>query len=479
MSRFVIYVTSSFVGYLGSVAQVLSKGGHDVHCIVKSADIAGTFLDNFGLEKDSLIIRNYKYTGTDPIKDCLYYENKYREKFAKLCSYDRGLGKGYILNADTHPDQRKSYWSKDRRYAEILSQFEFFDKYLTKVNPDIVFCYGQSKILALVSRDLDISYRALLPPRWKNYYFWAENEFDENKLTSSFIEKKQLELQVSKIIEKEEENDLVFAKYFISKIKFNAIDVLKNFIKYAVNDTKKAILFCFKPSDGYSYLSWAPYFLTRYRSYQYIKKVGLSVSDLKKNKYILFPLQTEPESSLLYASPDLNNSLELIVWISKNLPSDMLLVVKEHPYSFGVRPINFYKKLIKMPNVVIANHKNHSTEWIDNAACIATITGTMGFEAVYHLRPVLSFGRYQLINGLQSVKYADSFNSTRKALEELLLLSNDITLLSIAKATLKSAIEHYYFQLDGFEETIKNRDKATYLAEITMKNFFKTYPEFS
>ena len=40
----------------------------------------------------------------------------------------------------------------------------------------------------------------------------------------------------------------------------------------------------------------------------------------------------EPEVSLLQVSPEFNNSYEVICWVSKSLPADTMLVVKENPW---------------------------------------------------------------------------------------------------------------------------------------------------
>ena len=64
------------------------------------------------------------------------------------------------------------------------------------------------------------------------------------------------------------------------------------------------------------------------------------------------PLHLEPEIALLALSPEFNNSMEMIAWISKSLPADALVVVKEQPFSFGVRSRRYYHQLMQIGNVI-------------------------------------------------------------------------------------------------------------------------------
>ena len=64
--------------------------------------------------------------------------------------------------------------------------------------------------------------------------------------------------------------------------------------------------------------------------------------------YIYMPLHLEPEMALQNFSPEFNNQLEMIYWISKSLPSNYFIVVKEHPEMYGLRTIKYINNLIKI-----------------------------------------------------------------------------------------------------------------------------------
>ena len=121
-------------------------------------------------------------------------------------------------------------------------------------------------------------------------------------------------------------------------------------------------------------------------------------------------------------SPEFSNSLEAISWVSKSLPSNYLLIVKEHPLSYGVRSKTYYDFLRQIPNVMLSHPKIDSWDWIKKSSFVATITGTAGFEGVYLNKPILSFGMHQVINKLPTVQYASDYKTTKMAVIQILKL---------------------------------------------------------
>ena len=95
-------------------------------------------------------------------------------------------------------------------------------------------------------------------------------------------------------------------------------------------------------SAGYKFLGWYPSLFRRPYMYNYFRKYGEKPENMRGFNLVYFPLHYEPEISLLSVSPEFNNSMELIAWVSKSLPANILLVVKEQPYSYGIRSKNYY-----------------------------------------------------------------------------------------------------------------------------------------
>ena len=71
-----------------------------------------------------------------------------------------------------------------------------------------------------------------------------------------------------------------------------------------------------------------------------------------KNKYIYYPLHLNPETSTLLKGNDYMNQEYLIETISKNIPYNFKLYVKEHPAMLTAsKKKSFYKRIMKLPNV--------------------------------------------------------------------------------------------------------------------------------
>ena len=70
-----------------------------------------------------------------------------------------------------------------------------------------------------------------------------------------------------------------------------------------------------------------------------------------ESDFAFFPLQFEPEISLLLLAPFMTDQLYVIKQIAQSLPVGMCLYVKEHPHMVPYRPRSFYRDLKKIPNV--------------------------------------------------------------------------------------------------------------------------------
>ena len=116
-------------------------------------------------------------------------------------------------------------------------------------------------------------------------------------------------------------------------------------------------------------------------------------SELSSLDYVLFPLHVEPEvTQLVYASPYLNQ-IEVVRNVSRSIPVGMTLLVKEHPAAVGKRTLSYYRKLLEIPNVRLADPAIPSRPAVENARLVANIAGSMGWEAVLRQKPVVLFGR--------------------------------------------------------------------------------------
>ena len=124
----------------------------------------------------------------------------------------------------------------------------------------------------------------------------------------------------------------------------------------------------------------------------YMAKRYLRQQDLKNLNYAFFPLHTEPEVTLSVYSKAHLNQIETIRLISHSLPVGMKLVVKEHPWAIGKRNLGFYKKIISIPNVKLADPIMSSRDLIKDASLITVIASSIGFEGLILEKPIAVFG---------------------------------------------------------------------------------------
>lgn len=119
-----------------------------------------------------------------------------------------------------------------------------------------------------------------------------------------------------------------------------------------------------------------------------------SIKLVEDEKFVYYPLQSEPEAKILTESPYYSNQIALIENIAKSIPIDSILYVKEHPVQKTKlwRPIEDYKKILALPNVKLVHPSVDSQELISKSQGVIVINGSVGFEALFHKKPVILLG---------------------------------------------------------------------------------------
>ena len=147
----------------------------------------------------------------------------------------------------------------------------------------------------------------------------------------------------------------------------------------------------------------------RYRLYLINKNLSKTIDD---EKFIFFPLITEPERGLLIAAPFHTNLIELVTHIVKSLPVGYKLYVKDHQGmdTRDWRSFSFYKKIMDLPNVKMLHHTVHPKNILSKCSMVITVGGTAGFEAAFYEKPTITFVD-TLYSNLKSVKI---LNDTRE-----------------------------------------------------------------
>jgi hypothetical protein len=109
--------------------------------------------------------------------------------------------------------------------------------------------------------------------------------------------------------------------------------------------------------------------------------------------YFVYAAHFEPEASVSIRSFNFSDQLGLIKLISKLLPADCVLVVKEHRGNQGFRKPQFYRELSHHYNIVCASPKMNLRELVQGSKGVVTLTGRVGLEALIDDIPVIAFGK--------------------------------------------------------------------------------------
>ncbi|MBT8621885.1 capsular biosynthesis protein [Polynucleobacter paneuropaeus] len=126
----------------------------------------------------------------------------------------------------------------------------------------------------------------------------------------------------------------------------------------------------------------------------------LAVTANTSQKYIYFCLNYQPELTTSPLGGIFSDQILALTLLSNSLPDDWLVYVKEHPgqlfkknyYGYIARSRAFYKRIASLPGVQLILGDVDQFTLIDKAQCVATITGTSGWEAIVRGTPAIIFG---------------------------------------------------------------------------------------
>ena len=141
--------------------------------------------------------------------------------------------------------------------------------------------------------------------------------------------------------------------------------------------------------------NWFPIWRDFYRGTRVLLNRRLFNCALIENlpkKFIFYPIQYSPESSINIPSPYLIDQLRVIDAIRMSMPSDYLLLVKEHPSCITVRPRKFMKTLLNKAGVEVAKVDMDTQLIIKKSRLVISVTGTAALEAFLQKKPSLVLG---------------------------------------------------------------------------------------
>ena len=226
----------------------------------------------------------------------------------------------------------------------------------------------------------------------------------------------------------------------------------------------------------------------RLHSWQYSRHYVLE-SQLGSIDFAFYPLQSEPEISSLIWGKSYMNHIEAIRNIGRSLPVGMKLLVKEHPRALGYRSSGYYKKLMEVPNVLMAHPDQEVRPIIRKSKMVISIATFVGFEAAIFQKPSIMLGgpRPFCILPDSMVRYVHSVNDLASEIADLLenYEYKERPLVNYIAATMKGSVAIDYFTtllgkkgrhgdsgIGGFDEEIKKM--ASYTADRIVESLNAT-----
>ncbi|SFW37499.1 capsular polysaccharide export protein, LipB/KpsS family [Selenomonas ruminantium] len=115
--------------------------------------------------------------------------------------------------------------------------------------------------------------------------------------------------------------------------------------------------------------------------------------DMEK-KYVYFPLHLQPEMTVDTIGGVYRDQLLAVEQVRCLIPNDWYIYVKENPKQLlnNTRGKYFFRRLKSIDKVCFVDRHVNTYDLLRNSQFVATVTGTVGWEAISGGKPVLTFG---------------------------------------------------------------------------------------
>jgi len=360
------------------------------------------------------------------------YEEKYNITYLRdSILQDRRYALNYIHTAVYNPMRE----SKGDDYIKIINKQNFYFDYVEKLfgerevdmviaRPDNLIGFAVTTVA--MARDIPVTINDVT--KLDGYMYWTYGPYCKDTQLKNFVDNisqedlKKLDtvkIETSSHSFKDRDN-LIKALAFNALIS-NLIYILKDRLNWILKDIKRR-----KLGKRVSMIKVIYLKIKAYREHRYFQKLFESdLNTIKKLPYVYFPLPTEPEFNTHSLSKEFINTYAMIQQVAISLPSGFNLVIKEHTPNIGSRSIDFYLRLKKIPNVIIANYIISGPELINYANSIVTVAGSSAIEAAERGKNAVIFAtsvEYQflpnIIKGHSMRNLPKVFKTTTKEISE-------------------------------------------------------------
>ena len=388
--------------------------------------------------------------------------------FSSLCVADRHLGRGFSVGAPRFPSSAPSRADRAQTLAAISSQIEFWRGEFEKKKPVLILEADQ--FTAAVAHRRGVPLRVLAASRHANLYYWAEDVLFRKPAIEAAYHRLSNEATEPDAIEIEQAHAVV--SYWRTAMKITTMSHFVRLAGYQIAQRawhwarRSGLASTYDLFDEVVYL-WRSRRQARLMTGPRVKRL----KDIEGQRFVFFPLATEPEVTLQGLSPEFFFQLEAIAMIARDLPADTILAVKEHQPACGARDDLFYDQIWAFKNVVILDMREPGPSVVRAAAATITVAGSAGFEAAAMGKPTIVFGRHNLYRFLPHVWQVEDPARLRHAIDQA--LDGPSLTARVDGRRFLSAVASVSFDLETFDPFAKEPVVADACADAAVADLLE------
>ena len=408
MNSKIIFWINDALALVGLPKTLQEKHNFDIYAILDVTDKQKKFFQKQELIKFSKIwfFHDYisKVTKKPDTKYLKLIEKKHKIDLSLLASNERFFNKW-----------NKYYkFSSDEKLLILEQECKLFEKILDEVQPDFLITaqttLHHNHLFYEICKARGIKVLMIRSSFFVGKHIISSefDSIDNTQINGKFHFNSLVDMQ--NYLKKYDSTNKV--KLELENLLASKTDYLKAILKFLVSSNTNV-------KTHYTYYGRSKFAVLKGTIFSIIKKRFREsfinknlIRDIKNKKpLIYFPLQIEPERSLLIQAPNYTNQIEVITNIVKSLPAGYELYVKEHPANVfrEWRSVDDYKKIMKLPNVKLIHPSVKSEDLIIKSSLVITISSTSGLEAAFHNKPSIIFADldYSILPSVHKIKDID------------------------------------------------------------------------
>ena len=466
--------------YLGSLLK--EKKGYNVSLIIPNishfdktfyVEKYASYVDKIYQVPDEFDLLKININERKLVNKIKKFEFFYQTSLNNIFFNNRIIGAGFFANGGVN--QPKFALRENTSYLDILKialgYLVFWDDILKQ--KDVKLALNLPDHAHILAKKRNIISERIIPGKFNNTQYWSGNYY----MQPDNLQKNFVSIRRFKIINLNKPYDSYLRVRKLDISNFSLKSTLLNSVLSIPKNIRGKLKGYKKSKSIFIIDQFLSYWKNRFAFKHCMKISTINSSQIKKLKYVYFPLITEPEVALQGIARDFFFQLSALNLLSKELPSDYCIIVKEHLLAMGRRPRDFYKQILAHKNVKFANPLDFGLAYIKNSKAVAGITGTALWEAAVLGIPVISFSKNNSFNFLEHVSYVKNQETLKRIISSLEKIKLPNKKFTKEGSKLYHAYHKCSFDLGKIEEFISwkiSKDvKGQSFAKLAFKNLCK------